>query len=207
MEGDGFSIIYSFLTCISIHSLRMEGDDLFLHSISTRQTFQSTPSAWRETCQVLHIFQHGIYFNPLPPHGGRLSYCAMCTISTYFNPLPPHGGRLHTGVNFVDCFLFQSTPSAWRETCYFLYLLYHAEHFNPLPPHGGRQWRKCTSVYGCGISIHSLRMEGDLERRQKRTGVRYFNPLPPHGGRQVICVSVIIVFLFQSTPSAWRETL
>ena len=130
----------------------------------------------------------------------------MCTISTYFNPLPPHGGRLHTGVNFVDCFLFQSTPSAWRETCYFLYLLYHAEHFNPLPPHGGRQWRKCTSVYGCGISIHSLRMEGDLERRQKRTGVRYFNPLPPHGGRQVICVSVIIVFLFQSTPSAWRET-
>ena len=178
---------------------------------------------------MLHIFQHGIYFNPLPPHGGRLSYCAMCTISTYFNPLPPHGGRLHTGVNFVDCFLFQSTPSAWRETSLSESVSISEEisihslrmegdfcqyasgftlcHFNPLPPHGGRQWRKCTSVYGCGISIHSLRMEGDLERRQKRTGVRYFNPLPPHGGRQVICVSVIIVFLFQSTPSAWRETV
>ena len=55
MEGDGFSIIYSFLPCISIHSLRMEGDDLFLHSISTRQTFQSTPSAWRETKSVTAI--------------------------------------------------------------------------------------------------------------------------------------------------------
>ena len=156
---------------------------------------------------MLHIFQHGIYFNPLPPHGGRLSYCAMCTISTYFNPLPPHGGRLHTGVNFVDCFLFQSTPSAWRETCYFLYLLYHAEHFNPLPPHGGRlgtqteknrsevfqstpsAWRETSDMRKCYhcifISIHSLRMEGDCSKLltwRRRQG-------------------------FQSTPSAWRETM
>ena len=137
---------------------------------------------------MLHIFQHGIYFNPLPPHGGRLSYCAMCTISTYFNPLPPHGGRLHTGVNFVDCFLFQSTPSAWRETCYFLYLLYHAEHFNPLPPHGGRQWRKCTSVYGCGISIHSLRMEGDFgtQTEKNRSEVISIHSLRMEGDVSVI---------------------
>ena len=34
----------------------------------------------------------------------------------YFNPLPPHGGRLpraHATSAFSE---FQSTPSAWRET-------------------------------------------------------------------------------------------
>ena len=133
---------------------------------------------------MLHIFQHGIYFNPLPPHGGRLSYCAMCTISTYFNPLPPHGGRL-----------FQAVDVA-AETGISIHSL-RMEGDNECP----------EIIANFCISIHSLRMEGDLERRQKRTGVRYFNPLPPHGGRQVICVSVIIVFLFQSTPSAWRETV
>ena len=35
-------------------------------------------------------------------------------------------------------------------------------YFNPLPPHGGRQIQFriiCTSIF---ISIHSLRMEGDI---------------------------------------------
>ena len=34
--------------------------------------------------------------------------------------------------------LFQSTPSAWRETRHFLPCSYGDVHFNPLPPHGGR---------------------------------------------------------------------
>ena len=170
-------------------------------------SFQSTPSAWRETAYidlsngVLTISIHSLRME------GDMSSATYFPAWYIFQSTPSAWRETQLLCNVHYFNIFQSTPSAWRETCYFLYLLYHAEHFNPLPPHGGRQWRKCTSVYGCGISIHSLRMEGDLERRQKRTGVRYFNPLPPHGGRQVICVSVIIVFLFQSTPSAWRETV
>ena len=78
---------------ISIHSLRMEGDDSFPTACIRR-----------------------LDFNPLPPHGGRPSLQSApdstrnisihslrmegdgCTISenqirAYFNPLPPHGGR------------------------------------------------------------------------------------------------------------------
>ena len=57
----------------------------------------------------------------------------------YFNPLPPHGGRLKDDRQFTAVLLFQSTPSAWRET------------LQPLV--------RSTLER---ISIHSLRMEGDL---------------------------------------------
>ena len=99
MEGDFtpaliLSIASYFLTCISIHSLRMEGDVLFSIFIIPRRAFQSTPSAWRETVAE-------VYF---------------CLWLWYFNPLPPHGGRLGTQTEKNRSEVFQSTPSAWRET-------------------------------------------------------------------------------------------
>ena len=81
---------------ISIHSLRMEGDDAILHKIADIALFQSTPSVWRET--------------PLSSVSARISN------------------------------VFQSTPSVWRETVF-------TSHSQTLP----------------GISIHSLRMEGDVK--------------------------------------------
>ena len=115
MEGDGAITTPGYVGDISIHSLRMEGDSRHcacgrsqLHfnplpphggrlpfsnrrfTDSTFQStpsawrethwhngqsitrqFQSTPSAWRETSQVLGVDLSGDYFNPLPPHGGR----------------------------------------------------------------------------------------------------------------------------------------
>ena len=56
------------------------------------------------------------------------------------------------------------------------------------------------------ISIHSLRVEGDVEVTDLQGRLLHFNPLPPCGGR------LAPVFLrhpkggFQSTPSVWRET-
>ena len=102
-------------------------------------------------------------------------------------------------------------------------------YFNPLPPHGGRPYREGCSHGVCSISIHSLRMEGDVLLAMICTISSYFNPLPPHGGRPALmfcyCPSVrisihslrmegdtcrivrrIAVRTFQSTPSAWRET-
>ena len=117
MEGDGAITTPGYVGDISIHSLRMEGDSRHcacgrsqLHfnplpphggrlpfsnrrfTDSTFQStpsawrethwhngqsitrqFQSTPSAWRETSQVLGVDLSGDYFNPLPPHGGRPS--------------------------------------------------------------------------------------------------------------------------------------
>ena len=101
---------------------------------------------------------------------------------------------------------FQSTPSAWRETFLSSGMLSHHSNFNPLPPHGGRPpaetpefrllifqstpsaWRETSfpPILDCAISIsiHSLRMEGDIVRS----------------------ALLVIGFEFQSTPSAWRET-
>ena len=104
---------------------------------------------------------------------------------------------------------------------------YH-RHFNPLPPHGGRRDTLEYAQKKLNISIHSLRMEGDLRKAFILTGEKHFNPLPPHGGRQQVIffrrpVSHFnplpphggrqnrtlpsgAATIFQSTPSAWRET-
>ena len=57
-------------------------------------------------------------------------------------------------------------------------------NFNPLPPHGGRLITLAEQYGLYYISIHSLRMEGDLTTAGVLTWQQKF----------------------QSTPSAWRET-
>ena len=206
MEGDSTTSALTLHPSISIHSLRMEGDSTLVTHVKVYFIFQSTPSAWRETClpvaiPILILFQstpsawretaaimqhvdrclnfnplppHGgrhqrlndlrqciNYFNPLPPHGGRPHYRQPRRRSDYFNPLPPHGGRPVSPISTIFDFLFQSTPSAWRET-------------------------------SGAVPADDLR--------------QHFNPLPPHGGRLYNFDNVFCVELFQSTPSAWRET-
>ena len=80
-------------------------------------------------------------FNPLPPHGGRhVTIPNTITSIGNFNPLPPHGGRLiNPYTEEKTVIVFQSTPSAWRET-----------------QTGEWSYQKRQD-----ISIHSLRMEGD----------------------------------------------
>ena len=146
---------------ISIHSLRMEGDDSELDELSSRLLFQSTPSAWRETYRGFPIRPPKLYFNPLPPHGGRrfrlvsksfgsiisihslrmegdAESLRVSTTITHFNPLPPHGGRRIRGGSIRN-----------------------GKNFNPLPPHGGRRLSVSFCHNFVDISIHSLRMEGD----------------------------------------------
>ena len=101
-----------------------------------------------------------------------------------------HSLRMEGDKNFLsmtscNC-IFQSTPSAWRETQERCQIVFPAMDFNPLPPHGGRlvdallddvptrrfqstpsAWRETAGApWGAGeivsISIHSLRMEGDI---------------------------------------------
>ena len=101
----------------------------------------------------------------------------------HFNPLPPHGGRLHFRCSSPAVRLFQSTPSAWWETALNI------------------GFPQCSH-----ISIHSLRMEGDRRTIHDIYTLHHFNPLPPHGGRHAAELSSHLQLIFQSTPSAWRET-
>ena len=146
---------------ISIHSLRMEGDNRRFRAIRDPTTFQSTPSAWRETRQCW-LSTIGELFQSTPSawRETRLRVTTIYTLS-HFNPLPPHGGRLTIPMFFFVPETFQSTPSAWRETSIQGWLFHDR-----------------------GISIHSLRMEGDISPIPQHTYHQNFNPLPPHGGRR-----------------------
>ena len=102
----------------------------------------------------------------------------------HFNPLPPHGGRLRLIVVLLNSNRFQSTPSAWRETS------------------------GCTlPIQFHGISIHSLRMEGDSSHRSSPATPSLFQSTPS-AWRETDdgFVYALTGKIFQSTPSAWRET-
>ena len=125
-------------------------------------SFQSTPSAWRETQLLHHLFFVFLYFNPLPPHGGRPRNRYD---SAVYKRISIHSLRMEGDISgstrMTSRPAFQSTPSAWRETHNLAPQPRPCQHFNPLPPHGGRQGR-----------LFHDRGEND-----------HFNPLPPHGGR------------------------
>ena len=131
------------------------------------KAFQSTPSVWRETVVAAAHLVRDMYFNPLPPYGGRLASDRNDVRSRHFNPLPPYGGR--PWIEMPTCThlsKFQSTPSVWRETS-----------------------RHICVLRLDSISIHSLRMEGDDDNAEKLRDMTDFNPLPPYGGRLYLCAA------------------
>ena len=151
-----------------------------------RRAFLSTPSGWRATrddyiyrCIVgisIHALRvEGDFFNffkkilifydfyPRPPGGGRLISGSQSPPWRYFYPRPPGGGRRRAIFTheFADQFL--STPSGWRAT--------DCPRFRRIDPR---------------ISIHALRVEGDLDKSVTllRTFADFY-PRPPGGGRPI----------------------
>ena len=101
----------------------------------------------------------------------------------YFNPLPPHGGRPADRPKRSAVKVFQSTPSAWRETGTVPAVPMQRVHFNPLPPHGGRQQKHFHGAACGGFQ--------STPSAWRETNADDFE---------------LVIFPFQSTPSAWRET-
>ena len=118
----------------------MEGDLMLDEFPQLGNIFQSTPSAWRATKTIEFLRINYPYFNPRPPHGGRLFRFVplgfVCFISIH--ALRMEGDPNVTALMMADT-VFQSTPSAWRATRF-------PSPISPL----------------VRISIHALRMEGDL---------------------------------------------
>ena len=151
------------------------------------------------------------------------------------NDISIHSLRMEGDIyNFDNVFcveLFQSTPSAWRETwCYRkvdkgrhgrvisihslrmegdrqrqrLYLL-HVISIHSLRMEGDRRIRRNNSFMG-RISIHSLRMEGDSTPLGAAPLAKIsIHSLRMEGDMQQNPMTAA-VRKFQSTPSAWRET-
>ena len=147
-------------------------------------SFQSTPSAWRETLQCYFRFLEVLNFNPLPPHGGRHREQFQQMIS---DSISIHSLRMEGDTHYRQ--------SRRR-----------SDYFNPLPPHGGRQTMWDSVQSRLRISIHSLRMEGDT------VGISLTQKLCISIHSLRMEGDILLPFLytlhssFQSTPSAWRET-
>ena len=169
---------------ISIHSLRMEGDSRhcacgrsqlhfnplpphggrlpFSNRRFTDSTFQSTPSAWRETVSLMDSARPSRDFNPLPPHGGR-PVCMM--LFTAKKRISIHSLRMEGDASSSDA----------RSRCFI--------SIHSLRMEGDLVKKYNYSEYN--ISIHSLRMEGDFVTLfYFHLCTSHFNPLPPHGGRR-----------------------
>ena len=96
-EGDTPESRKRLTQAISIHSLHTEGDIILVTHVKVYFIFQSTPSTRRETRYVLTWFQEQLFQST--PSTRRETFSITKHISIhYFNPLPPHGGRLaHSG--------------------------------------------------------------------------------------------------------------
>ena len=167
---------------ISIHALRVEGD---------QDTSVSVSGNWRISIHALRVEgdfapcmprKRRPYFYPRPPGGGRQALFRLLPGRTDFYPRPPGGGRQA---------LFRLLPGR--------------TDFYPRPPGGGRPFGVKRNIVKVRISIHALRVEGDLERRDfvvaggisihalrvegdggagRRWSSRcHFYPRPPGGGR------------------------
>ena len=206
----------------------MEGDAPRQDNRNLIGTFQSTPSAWRETKNDVMYSVAFENFNPLPPHGGRPAYPEWWTGDRDFNPLPPHGGR------------HQNQDAYSLETLISIHSLrMEGDLENHSPQATGRKisihslrmegdFLVCTIFHRHSISIHSLRMEGDRPYvssvQLQHISIHSLRMEGDHPGSHAIygtCISIhslrmegdkaamsapFVANIFQSTPSAWRET-
>ena len=207
MEGDPLPDLAGEILEISIHSLRMEGDPAPFPRDHLQASFQSTPSAWRETSILTQKKKQSLYFNPLPPHGGRLRLYTSWVARWIFQSTPSAWRETANEYLEVLDLAFQSTPSAWRETiCSWVSSRQFRISIHSLRmegDHTGIWLMQCERT----ISIHSLRMEGDLRFRCNLQVDVVFQSTPSAWRETVNGNSKsAMVFEFQSTPSAWRET-
>ena len=127
----------------------------------TTETFLSTPSVGRATCQGTGVCARlGISIHALRGEGDDEVGTAY-TDRADFYPRPPWGGRLFRGCARVKVKVFLSAPSVGRATT-----------------------NIALARELCVISIRALRGEGDDCASVALPAASYFYPRPPWGGRQ-----------------------
>ena len=139
----------------STHALRVEGDTLQAAPDRRGCDFYPRPPLRRMRRISIHALRvegdsryplcrrEHIDFYPRPPGGGRLEIIVVALLQKYFYPRPPGGGRPRVRLSLKRRSTFLSTPSGWRATV-------AAKSIMSFVP----------------ISIHALRVEGDVNRRK-----------------------------------------
>ena len=159
--GRPFDSVRHLLTpSISIHALRVEGDEWFKSLYSELPIFLSTPSGWRATAFGSRSVVMRIFLST--PSGWRATYT---TSEVHYGKgflSTPSGWRATSGktASMTLAFVFLSTPSGWRATTCTGNRTTRAPYFYPRPPGGGRQQKrtKFSSVFAQkGEEFASLR--------------------------------------------------
>ena len=147
-----------------------------------------------------------ISIHALRVEGDHLPLSFLHTV-LYFYPRPP--GWRATTVGRIACAFeqFLSTPSGWRATI--ITLAYGAEKIL-ISIHALRVEGDVLCVYrqrGVCISIHALRVEGDTDALNNNTLIMQFLSTPS-GWRATLSThtALEISLIFLSTPSGWRAT-
>ena len=160
MEGDSQRDQHSQYSCISIHALRVEGDDLRRDAQGKHRDFYPRPpGGGRQPKRRRRKLV--AYFYPRPPGGGRpkgVKHNWFCP--EYFYPRPPGGGRPYmlNEIGVVADF-YPRPPGGGRLSKRSTQPI--QLHFYPRPPGGGRLPRPRKCAGSLLISIHALRVEGD----------------------------------------------
>ena len=132
---------------ISIHSLRMEGDRPVSASRKNCSTFQSTPSAWRETIYLVENHKFRIISIHSLRMEGDFHFHFVLPPNFYFNPLPPHGGRRLSFVTNPFSLTISIHSLRMEGDPLIQSLIQGITDFNPLPPHGGRPRREIPEIW------------------------------------------------------------
>ena len=128
----------------------------------SRCRFLSTPSGWRATGAVhFHGLCNSISIHALRVEGDTNAKYTIIRKKDFY-PRPPGGGRPKNIELCKKGVLFLSTPSGWRATGDDRRRRNADVDFYPRLPGGGRPVALDTTLTHEGISIHALRVEGDL---------------------------------------------
>ena len=183
VEGDQGPRTPETARVISIHALRVEGDRMRRRPDEKPKKFLSTPSGWRATAPLEICITVLAFLST--PSGWRATFA-----------------RIDSGLPANQ---FLSTPSGWRATSgntdfiQHVRISIHALRVEGDPPVAKRPLADLISIHalrvegdGCmrfkdlqaKISIHALRVEGDFSSVAQRA----------------------LALIFLSTPSGWRAT-
>ena len=170
---------------ISIHSPRTGRDAWVPHVLPPPENISiHSPRTGRDHGLIMFRLRRK-HFNPLAPHGARLSQCSFGFRITQISIHSPRTGRdVDSCGDFDPATLFQSTRPARGETL-FQGSCRHRIWISIHSPRTGRDADfEHVQTKPLNISIHSPRTGRDRIAATRIIRGMYFNPLAPHGARR-----------------------
>ena len=169
--------------------------------------FLSTPSGWRATGGILSQGSAivGISIHALRVEGDYAAYLYRRRREISIHALRVEGDKMRPRTQTTRS-KFLSTPSGWRATVRGSPEAPRKSNFYPRPPGGGRRGYRPLPDTVYLISIHALRVEGDIFSTGNNGSIIPFLSTPSGWRATGQTNGDVRALVFLSTPSGWRAT-